>query len=233
MLRGSLVSMALLLLTACASRGPLPVTQLDARQCDASADLGSAEILTLDAPQPETLRFDGRQPACLAVVGTDTDEDTSPVSYAVVRLPRYSEDWVMSLDSQIDGQSLFAPEAYTLDAQGRVLRSLPFERFTQRGDALSATLFFDAQNAAERYLLVRSARQAVGRKGAQLVSGAFAIPLLNALMPVVYMQGTERERTHTLSHNGVMRLQGRSLSAVRRGLPAQHVVRAELGALGR
>lgn len=229
-LRGCLGWLALLLLTGCASRGPAPVTQLDATRCDAIADLSSAVILSLDAPQPETLRFDGRRPACLAVAGVSAD--SGPVRYAVIRLPRYSEAWVMSLDSQIDGQSLFAPEAFTLDVQGQVLRSLPFERFTQRGDALSATLFFDAQNAPERYLLLRSARQAVGRKSAQLVSGAFAIPLLNTLLPILYMQGTERERTHTLSHNGVMRLQGRKLSAVRRGLSAQHRVRTELGTLG-
>lgn len=228
-LRRCLASIALLLLTGCASRGPLPVTQLDARKCDARADLNSATILTLEAAQPETLRFDGSQPACLADAGLGT----GPVRYAVVRLPRYSDAWVMSLDSQIDGKSLFAPEVFTLDAQGQVLRSLPFERFTQRGDALSATLFFDEQNAAERYLLVRSARQAVGREGAQLVSGTFALPLLNAILPILYLQGTERERAHTFSHNGVMRLQGRRLNAVRRGLSAQHVVRAELGGLGR
>lgn len=219
-----LLPLLALLATGCASRGPAPVTHLDAQRCATASTLDGAAILKLDEPQGETLNFDGR--ASCVVEG-----EQAPASYAIVRLPRFRQAWVMTLQSALTGQSLFAPEVFTLDAQGRVLRSLPFERFTLRGDQLTAALFFDETNAAERYVLVRSANEAVGRQGRQVVSGAFAIPLLNGLMPILYMQGTEHERGYTLSHNGRVNLLARTAAATRRTPRAHDLARAELGAM--
>lgn len=218
----------LLVLTAagCASRGPMPVTKLDTQHCDAASKLGSAALLKLDQAQAETLRFDG---SATCVSGSDQ----LPATYAAVRLPRFRADWVLTVHSQIAGQSLFAPEVFTLDAQGKVLRKLPFDRFTLRGDELAATLFFGEENSAERYLLVRSAHRAVGGKGTQVVSGSFAVPILTGLMPILYMQGTERERSYTLSHNGIVQLQARTAALMRRAPQPHDLARAELGAMAR
>lgn len=220
------LTLLLLLATGCASRGPAPVTQLDAQRCEAASRLGSATPLQLDQGHPETLRFDG---SATCVSGSDH----RPATYAAVRLPKFREDWVLTLHSQIAGQSLFAPEVFTLDAQGQVLRKLDFDRFTLRGDQLVATLFFNQDNAAERYLLVRSAHAAVGTTGRQVVSGAFMVPILTSVLPIVYMQGTERERSYTLSHNGLVQLQARRAAPNRRVPQTHDLARAELGAMAR
>lgn len=209
----------LLCATACASRSAAPVTQREVRRCDVRSQLESAAILQLDNAQPETLRFDG---------GVSCSGDR-----AVARLPRLRKDWVLTLNSKLTGKSLFAPEVFTLDAHGQVLRSLPFERFTQRGDHLEATLFFSKASAAERYVLVQSSLEVVGRQTTQVVSSSFAVPILTALMPFVYMQGIEHERSYTLSHNGIVQLQARAAVPVGRVPQAHNVARAELGAMAR
>lgn len=226
-LRSLLLLIVALAASGCATRSAAPVTQLvEARNCDMTSILKASAFLRLDEAQPDVLRFDGS----VSCVGNRED---APSNSAVVRLPRFRQAWVLTLESELTGQSLFAPEVFTLDAQGKVLRSLPFERFTLRGNQLQASLFFGEDNAHEHYVLVRSANQAVGREGTQVVSGSFAVPILTGLLPILYMQGTEHERSYTLSHNGVVQLQART--AVQRRRPAQthRLARAELGAMAR
>lgn len=225
---GLVLPLLALLASGCASRGPAPVTRIEAPGCDAKWDLESATRLELDAPgHQESLRF-GETSRCVAA-----GKGGAPVNYAVLRLPRYREAWMLTLESSIVGQSLFAPEVLTLDARGRVLRQLPFDRFSMRGDHLEASLFVGEENVEERFLLVRSAIQAVGQGGAQVVSGGFAIPILTGLVPIVYMQGTERERKYTLSHNGLVTLDARTSRSTRRPGQAHDVARAEMAGLVR
>ncbi|WP_420468000.1 MalM family protein [Panacagrimonas sp.] len=220
--RPGLLSIALLLLgtAGCASRGPAPMTQV-ASPCDRHWQLQSAQPLALDEVRPQVLRLDAGSRCGFL-------EDGRVSNYTVLRLPAFDGPWSLSLESLIDGSSLFAPEVATLDADGRVRRELPLDRFVMRGDRLQANLFFGAEDAEESYLLLRSAPQAVGRSDERVVSRSFFLPILNAVMPILYVQGTERERRYTYSHAGRVQLQARSRTPKRDAPKASDLARAEL-----
>lgn len=223
LLRLAVLSILAVLATGCASRGPAAVTRLQAPGCDARWDLERAQAIQVDSLREVEHSF---QPGsrCLA------ESDGSAVAYTVFRLPRFREDYTLQIDSQINGRSLFAPELMTLDAEGKVLREVPFDRFSLRGDRLRTTMFFSQDNAGEQYLLMRSARQVVGQGERRVVSGSFVIPLVAGVFPFLYMQGTESEDEYTYAHNGVVRLQARSNApALRRNLQARDAARAEIG----
>ena len=212
--------------TGCASRGPVAITKIQNTGCDTAWKLDGAELVRLDTGRPETHRFDAAS-RCLA------ESDGAAASYAVFRLPRFRESWTLEVDSQIDGRRLFAPEVLMLDAEGKLLRQLPYDRFTMRGDRTQAMVFFSEENAAERYVLVRSATQAVGRDERRVVSGSFMVPILTGIMPFLYMQGTESEGAYTLAHDGLVNLWARSSHAPRRLPQARDIARSELGAFTR
>ena len=211
-------------LGGCASRGALPVTQLDAPVCDRQWNLHSARSLEAGAGLPLQQHFDERSACRIEADGTQ-------VRYALFRLPQHGADTRLSVSSLIQGRSLFAPAVAILDAEGRVLRQWEFERFSMRGKQLQLDLFLDGAESAtqERYLLVHSAAQAVGEERERVVSGSFVLPILTGLVPMLLMHGTERETQYTLSYNGQVELRIDSGRAPRRTLPAQEMLRAELG----
>lgn len=224
MRRTTLLLLALLSV-GCASRGPAVMTRIETQRCDAHLGLENAAVIELDAAQAQVHHFDG-QSRCQAGAVED-----AAMSYAVYRLPRYREDWTLEVDSRIEGRSLFAPELLTLDGEGRVVRQFGFDRFVLRGDELQATVFFGAADARERYVVLRSAPERVGRQEQRVVSGSFFIPIVTGLMPLIYLQGTESEDQYTLSHSGVVALQGRSARAqARQPHATRDLARAELGA---
>jgi hypothetical protein len=221
------LSLVALVATGCASRGPAAVTRMQAPGCDARWDMTNAQAIQVDSLRTIEHSFK-------AGTGCVAESDGSAVSYAVFRLPRFREDYTLRIDSQINGRSLFAPELVTLDASGKVLREVPFDRFAMRGDRLQTTMFFSEDNADEQFLLMRSARQVVGQGERRVVSGSFVIPLVAGVFPFLYMQGTESEGEYTYAHNGVVRLQARSNApALRRNLQARDAARSEIGFLMR
>ncbi len=228
MLRLALLGMLAVLASGCASRGSPAVTRIAAPRCDSQWQLSSPQGIPLDPAQgPQSHRIDpaGR---CL------TQPDGSAVTYAVFRLPRYRGAWMLELESELSGQSLFAPEALLLDAGGKVLREVPFERFAMRGDRLQTTVFFSEDNATEHYLLLHSAGAAVGRDERHVVSSSFIVPLFAGAMPFLYMQGTESEGAFTYSHSGTVSLLARSQgAALRRNSQARAVARSEMGVFTR
>lgn len=208
--------------SACATRSPAPMTQV-ASPCDRHWQVRDAEPLALDAARPQVLRMDDRRRCGFR-------DDGSVATYAVFALPAYQAPWRLSLESLIDGQSLFALEAFTLDEHGTVRRSLPLDRFVMRGDRLQANLFFGQEDAADRFLLVRSAPESVGRAERQMVSSSFFLPIVNAVLPVIYVQGTESERRYTYSHGGLVQLTAASQTPPRGQPRARDLAHAELGA---
>lgn len=228
MLRLALLLVLASVASGCATRGSTAVTRITAPRCDAQWQLSAPQGITLDPAQgPQSHRIDpaGR---CLTL------SDGSAVSYAVFRLPRYRGPWTLELDSQLSGTSLFAPEALLLDAGGKVLREVPFERFAMRGDRLQTTVFFSEDNVAEQYLLLHSAGAAVGRDERHVVSSSFIVPLFAGAMPFLFMQGTESEGAFTYSHSGTVSLLARSQgAALRRNSQARAVARSEMGVFTR
>ena len=226
-LRLVMLSLVALLATGCASRGPAALTRIESQGCDEQWKLAGAKAIQVDAPRSVEHRFQAGSP-CLA------QSDGGAASYTVFRLPRFREAYTLQVDSQITGRSLFAPELVTLDAAGHVLREIPFDRFALRGDRLQVTVFFSQDNAGEQYLLLRSARQAVGRDERRFVSGSFFIPIVAGVLPFLYMQGTESEGQYTYSYDGVVSLQARSSApALRRNMQARDIARSEIGFFAR
>lgn len=215
------------LVGGCASRAPAPATvmQLNPKRCDAQWDLTAPKAIEMDPPQgAQGFRIDG-DVRCLAQSG-----DRS-VSYAVYRLPRYHEPWTLQLESRITDGGLFAPEAVLLDADGKTLREVRFDRFALRGERLQTTVFFNDENAGEHYVVVRSAGAVVGRDERHVVSSSFYVPLLAGALPFLYMQGTEAEGSFTYAHNGTVYLLARSrdYQPLRRYQEARTMVRSEPG----
>ncbi|MCC2655944.1 MAG: Maltose operon periplasmic protein precursor (MalM) [Panacagrimonas sp.] len=231
-----LVMLASLLLAAslvggCAGRALAPATvmQLNPRGCDTQWNLSSPQAIEMDSPQgAQAFRVDG-DVRCLAQSG-----DRS-VSYAVYRLPRYRDPWTLQLESRITDGALFAPEAMLLDADGKMVREMTFDRFAMRGERLQITVFFNDENASEHYLVVRSAGAVVGRDERHVVSSSFYVPLLAGALPFLYMQGTEAEGSFRYAHNGVVYLLARSqaYSPLGRKADSRAMVRSEFGAVPR
>ncbi len=189
-------------MTGCASRSATPVTTVadieHSPVCDRSWQLQDAVQLE-PSPRPLVQLFDAGSP-CLA------ETSGVAVTYAAYRLPAYTGNWRLRVESHLHGRSLFAPELVLLDENRRVVRHVPHERFVMRGKQLQATVFFHDENAGERYLLVRSATHAAGHGQVRVESSYFILPIFTGLIPFVYMQGTEREREFVLAHSGVVKI---------------------------
>lgn len=190
------VGAVVLLSTGCATSRVQPVTKLEGRACVAQYQVGAAPGLRLDADDALTQRVDATAPCYVA-------RDGAASVYAPYALPRYSRPYQVTVQSQTEGESLFAPEVRLLDADGRVTRVLAFDRFSTRGDILQATVFLGPDNKDERYLVVGSASDAVGKTSTRLVSGTIVVPLLVGL-PFFGLHGTESAESRTLSYNGVV-----------------------------
>lgn len=223
MVRHSILLLLLALgLGGCASRGAAPETHLAAPACDTQWNLSAARSLETNDSLLLQQRFDSHS-ACRV------NADGLPLRYALFRLPPQGGETRLSVSSLIQGRSLFAPVVALLDEQGRVLRQWEFDRFSMRGDQLQLDLYLGDAASAEHYLLVHSAPQAVGQQRERVVSSSFVLPILTGVVPMLFMHGTERETQYTLSHNGQVEIRVDSDRSPRRTLPAQQMLRAELG----
>ncbi|HKY90985.1 MAG TPA: MalM family protein [Nevskiaceae bacterium] len=192
-----------LLTTGCATTaGSSPVTRLDQRGCVAQYQVTTAAGLRVDADEPVSQRIDASAPCYVG-------RDGAPSVYAPYTLPRYQQPYSVTIQSQTQGEALFAPEVKLLDSDGRVTRVVGFDRFSTRGDILQATVFINADNKDERYLIVGSASDAVGKTSKRLVSGTIVVPLLVGI-PFFGVHGTESAESRTLSYNGVVTAQAAS-----------------------
>lgn len=213
-----IVCLAAVALGGCASRAaPLTAASTPAPEasCAQRFEPQQAIAVSADPLQPTRQRIDAAS-TCAGVV--------------LFRLPRFRQAWTLDVGSAFDGAQLYAPQAQLLDEHGRVQRELSFDRFALRGEQLQATLFFDASASTERYLRLLPAREVLGQGGRRVLSGSFVIPLLNTVMPVVYMQGTESEREFVYSDSGVVHLATRGATSLRRQPQAHELARRHLAA---
>lgn len=221
MSRPVLLALFASMLSACASTAPLtPMTSLAMQRCDADYQLKSAALLRIDEAEAFERRMD-QSSRCVERRG-------GRIAYLPLRLPEYRKPYSITVESEMAGQSLFAPEISLLDAAQRVRRTLPFEHFSVRGKLLRATVFIHAQNADERYLVVNSAPGIVGRVEDRTVSDVTTIPIPLPLWPTLYVEGREYQGQHVLTHNGLLRLHARSgVLAERRAAQARPPDRAD------
>jgi hypothetical protein len=183
-------------LAACATEpGPLPITNLDARDCAARPDLDGARALPLEADKPVTVKID-RDTACWAA------NEGAKSSYVVFRLTESTEPYLISVTSVALGSTLFAPRLALLDERGEILRQLSHNSFVFHGSSLYAGI---RVHLGERYLIVASDPDVVGQ-GFSQVSGATrstVVPVGVGAFAAVYT-GSESIQAYTYAHNGSM-----------------------------
>ncbi len=132
--------------------------------------------------------------------------DGSESSYQILALDGYEQPYyvqVLSLTSR--DRELFAPVVAALDADARVTRWIPSERWVYRGDRLTASLFFNAENARDRYLVVMSNPLKVGQTVKQRLQEQERTSLLIAS----WYGGDDRELNLKLTRYGQVQLKAR------------------------
>lgn len=209
MLRSLCLIAVALIASACAGVQPqAPITRIEPQRCDRDWQLRSASQLSVDASEAREQRMDGSS-RCL-------DRGTGPIAYLPFRLPAYRAPYSITIDSEMAGTSLFAPEVFLLNGVGQAQRSVPYERFSVRGNKLRATVFINGGNASERYLVVASSATVVGKVEEKLVSKVTPIPVPLGLVPMLYVDASEYQGQYVLTHNGVLRLHARSAASSER-----------------
>jgi len=126
-------------------------------------------------------------------------------------LPPPGPDYRVVIESLLDGETLFAVEAVTLDADRNPVRTLGHERFVTRGDRLHAVLFMKPEHAGERYLLIRSSTSVVGQLSASTVNNYAKFSWITVAGAVLgggpVFHAVEEDQSVTRAHNGRVRIQ--------------------------
>jgi hypothetical protein len=187
--------LALLGLTACAmTEGPPPVLGLgiEGKSCAEQPMLTGAQELVLATNKPITVIVDTNTPCLESSNGLRS-------AYAVFMLPSSSGEYLVSVTSVPQGQTLFSPRVMMLDATGGVLREVPNDIFTFRGSSLAVSL---RVRPSERYLLVASDPSTVGQEVSRIQSATMSTVVSAGYVYVPINTGSEAEVSYIYAHNG-------------------------------
>jgi hypothetical protein len=176
------------------TEGPPPLLGLsiEGKACVERPDLGSAQELVLATNKPITIAVDTNTP-CLE--GSDGERS----AYAVFGLPSSAEEYLVSVTSVPQGQTLLSPRVMMLDAMGQVLREVPNDIFTFRGRALAVGL---RVRMGERYLVVASDPKSVGQEVSMIQSATMSTVVTTGYFYVPINSGSEAEVNYIYAHNG-------------------------------
>jgi hypothetical protein len=182
-----------LLLCGCGTPpGPPPITSLGNRGCAPAPDLAAARPVFLSAQQPATADVDAAAP-CV------TTSDGARAAYQVFGLPDAPTPYLVTVASEPQGQTLFAPRVMILDGNGATQQELPREAFMFHGTKLSVAF---RTHGTERFVVVLSDPSSIGTQVSQMKSGvqATAVPA----GPVIFFAhtGFESSSVYTYAHNG-------------------------------
>lgn len=155
----SLLAAPALLLAACATTPPAPppeaVTAITGKTCEATPSLVGAIPLTPPKPNAYfalTTPVDAKKPC------VQTGEVSS--NYVVYALPAHAENHTITVGGVQEPVRTFAPSVSLLDADGKVTRTFPDDKFATYGDMLGVQFI---PQATERYILVTSNPALVGQ----------------------------------------------------------------------
>ena len=186
-------------LSACATNSappPVLAIPLDGRACAGEPDVIAARALTLATNKSVTVAVDEKMP-CLA------DGNGDPSVYAVFSLPQAMEEFLVSVTSMPQGQTLFAPRVLMLDDGGRPMREVSRDIFVFHGPALYLGL---RVRAGERYLVVASDPKFVGQQVSHIQSATQSNTIGAATTAgaifVNVNTGSETTSDYTYAHNG-------------------------------
>lgn len=155
--------------------------------------LAGALPLTLQAKDNVALDITvGTASACLRSGGVAS-------AYAVVALPEWPEEYLVSIISVPLGAALFSPRVQVLDASGKVLREVERDRFRFHGTALQLGL---RVRAGDRFLAVISDPTTVGQKVSQVTSATYATQGSYGGGTFMMYHGTESNVELTYAHSG-------------------------------
>ncbi len=203
--RTSLVWPAVLIaaLAAACAKPPPPTVSMEGQACAAAPALADARPVPLEDKDIAVLLDPGAP--CWR-----TGSDGPANVYAAFRLPIAAEPYILSVFSELRGQSLFAARILLLDDQGKTLREIGHDSFNFQGPSLRANL---RARPDERYAIVASDPQLVGRDVSQVVSQVIqsGVVVRGAYVPIY--TGADATRTLTFSYSGLIKVSARPLPA--------------------
>lgn len=202
----------ILFAAACAPRQEIvpPVYSLNKDSCEDKPKLVSAlpigfnpeEIVSID------LRID-QTSNCLS------GENNESQLYQVIKLPSTSAPYIITVGSQPNGQSIFAPSIATLLDTGEIIREFDQSNFLFRGGKLTTKLKVEAN---EQYLMVASNPASVGESTTQITNLINRNSGYSNGIIYNYNTGAENRSSYQFSHAGMVTvttqaLPSRSLSS--------------------
>lgn len=196
------------LVGGCAAKGPAPIVSLAGRACASVPSLLGVQTLLLGADNKLELVVDGNAPCVQTADGARS-------AYVAVALPATSVPYVLSVRSQILGQTVFAPRMELLDGEGHVLRDIPPTAFMFHGASLYAAV---RSHAGERFLVVFSDAGTVGQTKSQvheeINQQTFTSVTPTAVVAVNVNTGSDHTVSFTYADNGKLTITARPLPTV-------------------
>ena len=154
--------------------------------------------------------FDGEDPGAIDLVIDEgstclTGADGKKSLYQVVELPDVGAEYILSVESFQQGNSIFAPELQLLGSNGSVIRDVSHDDMMFRGTSLTALL---RAKPGERYLLIRSDPQTVGLGESRVMDSIRQNGGYNAATGGTFYvyTGATTTNTMTYSHGGKLKI---------------------------
>jgi hypothetical protein len=196
--------LAALALSACAPSPP-PITSLEGRACTPAPDFTTARPLRLDSNNRVTVDLD-QNASC------SQTSDGALSAYVLFSLPDSLEPYLVTVTSQSQGQTLFAPRLLVLDGLGNPLREMPRSSFQYHGAALYLGIRI---YPGEKYVMVASDPRAVGQQVSQLRAGTQANTVASGGIYFTYYTGFEANQIFTFAFNGKVTVSAEPMPKVR------------------
>lgn len=184
------------LVGGCGAKGPAPIVSLADRACASAPSLLGVQTLLLGDKNKMDITVDAGA-SCVQAA------DGSRSVYIAVALPATSVPYVLSVRSQILGQTVFAPRMELLDGEGHVVRDIPRSAFMFHGASLYAAA---RSHADERFLVVFSDASTVGQTKSQvheeINQQTFTSVTPTAVVTVNVNTGSDHTVSFTYADNG-------------------------------
>ena len=188
-------AVALVLAGCISTPTPTPVTQLSQADCPTLARVTPQPAPVPGAKKPATYHVAA---ASDCLVGADGTRTTG----TLIALPTFAPGYYMDIASQAQGEALLPLRIQTLNGARDVQRTVDGQAIYFRGDGLSGQLFFNADNADERFLLITAAPSVVGQSTTRTAMGAQSNTYSSGTAAFNVTHSFDKSVTHTFSYNG-------------------------------
>lgn len=192
-------------LSACAPTSPPPIITLGQRACAAVPDFTAAHPVPLDGASNVTVDI-GKDTACWQRA------KGGPSAYVLFALPDSLSPYLLTVTSEAEGKTLFAPRVVMFDGFGRVLREMPRTSFQYHGTSLylGVRVYPD-----EKYAMVASDPQVVGKTVAQVIDGTQQQYVTSGFLTVTLHSGYEVTANLVYAVNGKVSVSAAPMPVVR------------------